>query len=56
MGGYKECNAKLFFVTRASRFKDSDIASPILFNSPEVPGLPKYGDTTVPERALKFPL
>lgn len=48
MGGYKGCNAKLFLVTRASRFRDSDIASPISFNSPEVPGLPKCGDTTVP--------
>jgi hypothetical protein len=27
VGGYKGCNAKLVLVTRASRFRDNDIAS-----------------------------
>ena len=45
-GGYKGCNAKLVLVTRASRFRDNDIASLISFNSPEVPGSPihRYGE------------
>jgi hypothetical protein len=41
VGGYKGCNAKLVLVTRASRFRDNDIASLILFNSLEVPRLPE---------------
>jgi hypothetical protein len=38
VGGYRRCNAKLVLITRASRFRDNELASLISFNPPEEPG------------------